>query len=129
MIMRFPTHRPKMKPKLDESRLLVLGQLLSAPFPNHIKPGTEFRRTLSAHHQRDVDAGGWALRSSGAEGSQRLSNAGHRTRIRSTKFEAIDGMDKIESYQRDEGDGNFSDDLVPIALFLRWLPNATRRKY
>ena len=42
MIMRFPTRLAKAGTKdWAKSRLLVPGQLLSAPFPNHIKLDTE----------------------------------------------------------------------------------------
>ena len=39
---------------LGESRLLVPGQLLEAPFPNHIQMNTE-SGALLVHGQRDVD--------------------------------------------------------------------------
>jgi hypothetical protein len=53
--------------RLGESRLLVPGQLLSAPLPNHIKLNTESGELTWHTGQRDVDTGGRALRSSGAE--------------------------------------------------------------
>ena len=81
------------------------------------------------HFKRDVDTGGRALRSSGAEVGQGLSDAGDRTGMRSGESGRINGRYKTELYQRDEKGSNFSGDLVPIALFLRWLSTAARREH
>jgi hypothetical protein len=47
--------------KLEEVTLLVPGQLLSAPIPNHIKLDTESGELSLAHRQQDVDTRGRAV--------------------------------------------------------------------
>jgi hypothetical protein len=43
--------------------------------------------------------------------------------------DAIKSRIQTELYQCDERGSNYSGDLVPIALFLRWFPTATRREH
>jgi hypothetical protein len=60
-IMRFRLIWPKLEPKTGWGNLARAGQLLSAPFPNHIKLDTESGETLLAQHQRGMGTGGRAV--------------------------------------------------------------------
>jgi hypothetical protein len=136
MIMRSLTRPAKAGTKNWAS---VPGQLLSAPIPNYIKLNSESGE-LSWHTTSDT----WipedglydhlALKL-GKEIDQRheasFSDRGlaKRIRMRSRKPGAIDGRSKSERYPHDKSGINFSGDLVPITLLLRWLSTVARRAH